>query len=557
VATVRELVVSLGLDFNSSGFGQAEKAIAALKTGFAGVGALLAGMAAGLTGITVAVTKQADELRDLSLTLGVSTEAIQKLGYAAQLSGANADTLKSGLIFLARNAEAAGSGSKEAAENFAKFGVNIRDQNGHLKTADRLLLDVANGAKGMTDGTQRAALAAQMLGRNAGPQLVQFLSQGEDGIAALGAELEALGGFMDSDFIEASADFNDSLDRMQVVVKGLGITVAKAFLPFLSSAVKGLVEWYRANREVINSRVTFFVERMASAFNGLGNIIGLAVGAVSRITNYLSTAHPIFLTTAAIIGLLGLVFSSTFNKLTKGFFPLVVLTTLIALIADDINAFVTGGKSVLGDFVTFMRKWGQETGGVFGGLIETVAGFIEWFQGAGWDAVTKEMTDAIDIAIRFWEDKLNGVVEFVTGIVNTIKAVWRNLFTDTASGALGSVVAAAGGMAEVRDGAVQGETSSAVRSGLTAAGRGLLDAFGSIGSGLADAGRGIASGFVSNPATGAAVSSSNVSSIEVNVTAAAGREQEAAKAMREQLEEMRKEELRNARSALVPAKATP
>jgi hypothetical protein len=419
MATVRELVVSLGLDFNSSGFAQAEKAIAALKTGMSAVGGVLIGMAAGLTGITVAVTKQADELRDLSLTLGVSTDALQKLGYAAQLSGADAETMRTGLIFLARQAEAAGSGSKDAAANFDKFGVKLRDGNGHLKTADRLLLDVANGAQGLKDPTERAALAAQLLGRSAGPRLVQLLSQGEAGIAELGAELEALGGLMDTDFIEASAEFNDNLDRMQTAVKGFGITIAKAFLPFLSSAVKGIVEWYRANREVINSRVTFFVERMASAFRGLASVIGIAIDGITKVIRRLSETHPIFLTTIAIVGALALAFAS----------PVVaalLLTTLIAALADDINVFVTGGKSVLGEFADFMVDWGNKNGGVLGKFIADVGRFINEFRGAGWGEVAKEANAHFEIFAK----TLGTISTILSKIVTAANLVRRAFKTD-------------------------------------------------------------------------------------------------------------------------------
>ena len=534
MATVRELVVSLGLDFNSSGFAQAERAIAALKTGFAGVGAVLGGMAAGLTGITVAVTKQADELRDLSLTIGVSTDALQKLGYAAQLSGANAETLRSGLIFLARGAEAAGSGGKEAAENFAKFGVKVHDAKGQLKSADRLLLDVANGAKGMKNDTERAALAAALLGRSAGPQLVQFLSQGEEGIAALGAELEALGGFMDSDFIEASADFNDNLDRMQVIVKGMGITIAKAFLPFLSSAVKGMVEWYRANREVINSRVTFFVERMASAFNGLGNIIGLAIDAVGKILQRFGEANPIFLASIAIIGALALAFASPA-------IAILLLSALVAAIADDINVFVTGGKSVLGDFADFMVDWGKKNGGVLGKFIEDVGRFIKEFKGAGWGEVAKEANAHFEILA----DTLSKIGTVLSKIASVSRIVGR---------AFSSV-----DLAEV---AVEGADKN-----LTAKERAALIAkklkeredaqkadFGNLGLGslFGETPASVAASTTNN-SNSVSQSSSNVNQVEINVTAAAGREQEAARSMGAEL----KNALRDARSAFVPAKATP
>lgn len=539
MASIRELVVSLGLDFDSTGFAKAEAAIGALKSGFAGVGAIIGGLAAGLTGITVAVSKQADELNDLSVTLGVSTDAIQRLGFAAQMSGANQEAMRSGLLFLARNATQAADGGKEAAEQFAKFGVTLKDQHGQLKTSDRLFLDVANGIGKMKSPTEQAAAAAQLLGRQAGPQLVQLLKQGEAGINALGDELEGLGGLMDGDFIAASAEFNDTLDRMQAAIKGVGITIAKAFLPFLSGAVKGLVTWYKANREVISSRVTFFVERMASAFNGLGNIIGVVIKAVGKIVGALAQSNPILMTTIAIVGALALAFASPA-------FAIMLLSALVLAIADDINVFVTGGKSVLGDFVDFMRQWGKETGGVFGGLIETIFGFIQWFQGAGWDAVFAEMSTAFDNSIKWIFDKIDSLM----AAFSKVKGFVGSLFGDQ------TITSKPSTDDEWR------AARNAVQ-GVSEFGAGLSGAAISGGGGLgavmgATPGQNISSSAVSNSRIiNGGASSTNVNAT-VNVQAAPGQDERkiGTAAADRILDEKRKAELRNARSAFVPAKAT-
>jgi hypothetical protein len=536
MASIRELVVSLGLDFDSSGFAKAEAAIGVLKTGFAGVGAVLGGLAAGLTAITVSVAKQADAVGDLGATLGVSTDALQRLGYAAQLSGASAEAMNAGLMFLSRNAATAADGGKEAAEQFAKFGVQLKDQHGQLKTSDRLFLDVANGIGRIKSPTAQAAAAAQLLGRSAGPQLVQLLRQGEDGINALGDELVMLGGLMDGDFIAASAEFNDTLDRMQSAIRGVGITIAKAFLPFLSGAVKGIVEWYKANREVISSRVTFFVERMASAFNGLGNIIGLVVSAVSKVVGSFARANPMIAGTIAIVAALALAFASPA-------FAIMFLSALLLAIADDINVFVTGGKSVLGDFVDFMRKWGKDQGGIIGELIETFFGLIQWFKGAGWDAVFAEMSTAFDTSVNWIMGKIDAMLAAFAKVKGFISSMFGDqTITSTPNTAAEWQAARAG---------VQGVAEFG--SGLSAAGiTGGLG--GAIGSNPA---QNISSSAVANSnVVNGGASSSNVTAT-VNVQAAPGQDEaKIGSAVADRiLEEKRKAELRDAHSAFMPAKA--
>lgn len=536
MASIRELVVSLGLDFDSSGFAKAEAAIGVLKTGFAGVGAIIGGLAAGLTAITVSVAKQADELNDLSITLGVSTDALQRLGFAAQMSGASAETMNAGLMFLARNATNAADGGKEAAEQFAKFGVQLKDQHGQLKTSDRLFLDVANGIGKMKSPTEQAAAAAALLGRHAGPQLVQLLKQGEEGIAALGAELEGLGGIMDGDFIAASAEFDDTLNRMQGAIKGVGITIAKAFLPFLSSSVKGIIEWYKANREVISSRLTFFVERMASAFNGLGNIIGLVVSAVGKVVGSFARANPMIAGTIAIVAALALAFASPA-------FAIMFLAGLLLLIADDINVFVTGGKSVLGGFVDFMRKWGKDQGGIIGELIETFFGLIQWFKGAGWDAVFGEMSTAFDNATNWIMGKIDAMLAAFAKVKGFISSLFSDQTITSAPNTAAEWQAARSGIQGV----------SEFGAGLNAPG-----ITGGIGGVIgANPAQNITSSAVANSnVVNGGASSSNVSAT-INVQAAPGQDEaKIGSAVAERiLEEKRKAELRDAHSAFVPAKA--
>jgi len=411
MATVRELVVALGLDFDSTGFDKAELAIKTVKTGFLGVAGVIGGVAAALTATTVGMARSADELSDFAKSIGVSTESVQKLGYAAQLSGSNADTLRAGLTFLARQAEAASSGSTDAAENFGKFGVRLTDTSGQLKTADRLLLDIANGMSGVTNPTERAAVAAQLLGKSAGPQLVQLLAQGEDGIAALGDELEQLGGFMDDEFIESSSMLADTLDRMQFAVRGVGISIARAFLPAVQKVTSGIIDWWRANRKVIDSSLTFYVQRLMSAFDGIAGVLRIASSAFDKFTSDMTPVGRSMMVLAGAAITMALAFASPIAAVA-------ILSLLVLALLDDVNEFVTGGESVLGGFVDFMIEWGKKNGGVLGDFIVDVGRFLKDFQGAGWGDVVKEVNAHFEI------------------LANTLGKIWSVLQKITAVGGI-------------------------------------------------------------------------------------------------------------------------
>ncbi len=551
MATVRELVVALGLDFDAGGFAKADAAIRVLRTGFLGVGAVITGAAAALTGITVAVARSADHMNDFAQSIGVSAEAVQKLGYAAQLSGSSADTLRTGLTFLARQAQAASEGSTEASENFAKFGVRLHETGGGLKTADRLLLDIAKGMEHVKNPTERAALAAQLLGRSAGPQLVQLLAQGEDGIGALGDELEALGGLMDQEFIEASAALADTLDRMQFVVKGVGVTIARAFLPAVQGVTRGIIEWWKANRRVVDNGLVFFVQRMMSAFSGIAGVLRAVTSAFGQFVDDLGPVGRVMVVLAGAALTMALAFASPAGAV-------LVLSGLVLALADDINEFVEGGESVLGDFVDFMIDWGKQNGGVLGDFIADVGRFLKDFQGAGWGEVVKE----VDAHFKILANTLNSIWSVMQKIAAGARLLFRSLVPETET-------------ITDREGLLrrQAERQAAQEADIRTLGGGkLIDAGRGIDSflnGLLSTARAKISGadasvnaflgtgptLAQQTANTTNVGGSKTTNVEaqINITAAPGQNtEEIGKVVRAHIEDMRDAELTAAHAALVP-----
>lgn len=426
MTTVRELVAVLGLDFDGSGFKKAEGAMQSLKGGLLGVATVVGSTFAAVAGVTVSMAKQADEIKDLAVTLGVTTDGLQKLGYAAQLSGSNAATLQAGLQHLARTASAASTGNKDLAGTFKRLGIPLKDASGGLRTTDALLLDMAGSLDKVKSPTERAAIAADLLGRSAGPQLQQLLSQGRAGIEALGKELEDLGGLMDDGFIESSAEMNDNLDRLNVVTRSVGLTIARSFLPTLRNITKVMVDWWRANRQVIEQRLTTVINSIGSAFEGLIGIGKAFAKAFDTITDsFGGFSNP----AKAVIALLAAVAAAFL--VPAG--PIIALGVAFMAVIDDINQFVTGGESLLGDFAEWLGAWGASIGGVFGSIAVHLSNTLKHFQGAGWEEIANafvrvwraatdsvlgffaELRDAWNAAKGFITNIPKAVVNFVTG----------------------------------------------------------------------------------------------------------------------------------------------
>jgi hypothetical protein len=222
---------------------RAEKALQSFKKEAAQIGTAVGAALVGAGTAAVALAKRsidaADQLSKASQVVGITTESLSGLGYAAKLSGSSQDDLIAGLKKLSRIAADAAGGNETLAASFKQVGVSLRDANGNIKGSDVLLGDLAEKFAGYEDGLTKTALAQEFFGK-AGADLIPFLNNGRDGIAKLTAEAARLGVVIGGDTANAAADFNDTLDRLLAVGKGVVNQIAAALLPALSFLAKSL-----------------------------------------------------------------------------------------------------------------------------------------------------------------------------------------------------------------------------------------------------------------------------------------------------------------------------
>jgi DNA-binding protein YbaB len=197
-------------------------------------------IAAGATIAAVAIKKaidNADQLRDLSIRIGVGTEALSAYAYAAKQTGTDIDGLSIGLKTLAKNAAEALDAGSSKGKLFEALGVNVKDAQGNLKQMDVLLPEVADKFKQLEDGTLKATLAQELFGKS-GLELTEFLNQGSKGLADYTARARELGIVISKDTADAADEFNDQLADLKTAADGLAAQVAAELLPRLIVLVK-------------------------------------------------------------------------------------------------------------------------------------------------------------------------------------------------------------------------------------------------------------------------------------------------------------------------------
>lgn len=378
--SLRQLFITLGLDWDASGFAAATLAADALKAVAAKLVEAFKALADVVRDSVLETAHLADQLADAAVRTGATVAALQELGYAAGLSGSSSEGLTLALTRLAHTAQTAAAGNKEAAETFAKLGVRVVDSSGKLRATDELFTDLADALGKLKNPTERAALAIEVFGRN-GAELLPLLAEGAEGIERMRQEARDLGLVM-GDSAQA-AQFADNLDKVSFFAQSLKHDLGLVLIEGLAPLVDGFLEWVKANRALLKSGIVAFGRALGGVLKALTETLaGMAKALLLVIEHWRVLA--VFLGSVlfglmvafkaqllemvvawALNGAAALAYAATsvwaavttaaaWLAASAPVILLVALFGLLALAVEDVLVFLEGGDSVLG---SLGRKW--------------------------------------------------------------------------------------------------------------------------------------------------------------------------------------------------------
>lgn len=234
--------------------------IAAMGAAAAAVAALMKTIKE-LHNITLEAAADVDALVTESMVTGLSTDTIQQLKYAENLIDVSYGTISGTLTKLTKTMADARDGNKNLAESFASLGVSITDSTGQLRPAEEVFYDVIDALGQIQNGTERDALAMELLGKSA-QDLNPLILQGSDAMRELAAEAEATGYVLDESQIKKLAEVDDAYQRMQLTVEAAKKELAVEFAP----ASKQAMETFQRGVQTAANKLTEskIVENLAS-----------------------------------------------------------------------------------------------------------------------------------------------------------------------------------------------------------------------------------------------------------------------------------------------------
>lgn len=342
---VQELYSLLGLKVDQESWAAGNKFLGAVQAGFA---AVVAGFGiAQIEHMVSTVADLADTASKSAQKLGISTEAVQELGYAAKLANVEQGELEESLTHLAKNLDdVATTGKGPAADALKRLKISAKELKG--ESLDQNLEVIANAFQKLPDGPAKASLAMDLFGKSGG-KLIPLLNSGQAGIVELRNEAQKLGIVVSTDTAKKFEDFNDAQSKLGATWQGLKTQVVSALLPALAGVVDKFQAWIDTHRELISSGLTAVVNGLTVAFDGVAKAIDIVAKVIEFFRQNSEVAESVIQALAIGLGVLAVKAAIAWVAAAGPVLAYTAVLTGLILVVKDVYKSITTGKGKAAD----------------------------------------------------------------------------------------------------------------------------------------------------------------------------------------------------------------
>ena len=361
--------------------------------GLAAGGAALAGFAAKAVKDLV---RTGDEFDKMAGRTGFAVEELSGLSFALEQSGSSLQTFERSQRNLNERLQKGLAGQDAFAERFTRIGLSLNELE-KANPAERLNL-VADALANIDNHGQRAAAAGELLGQKAGPELLNLLANGSEGIKALTDEAATLGRVISTETASNAAALGDSFNRLKSIGTGAATSLAAGLLPAVLEVTQALAE------------------RFQPLLDQLIPIIGQLVGALTPLTPILVGGIADVLETLVVpaLELLADILSTEVGRA-------IALATgaLIALnAAAAANPYAVIALAAAAAATLIIKNWEP-----IRNFFEKLVGYVVGPFTKVWDIYTVNLKRVINGYLKIFGGFANGVIAAINSIINA----WNGL----------------------------------------------------------------------------------------------------------------------------------
>lgn len=425
-------------------FGTAFKAAVAA----AGIAMAIKGAFDGLNEFAAA----GDAIDKTSQKIGISTKAYQEWDAVLKHSGTDISVMKTAMRTLS-NAAVDGS------DAFEKLGIS-QEEAASMSQED-LFARVIEGLQNMEAGSERAALAQDLLGRSS-QEMAALLNTSAEDTQAMKDRVNELGGVLSEEAVKNSAAFKDALQDLGTSFSGLTNGAMAEFLPCVTEIMAGITNLFSGDGE----------GGIAMIVSGLGSLGETILTVVPQLME--TGATIITAICEGIVQYLPTMIDTGFTMLGEfatGF--LNNLPTMIGNVSTVLNGAV---QWIMQNYPTFLQKGVEVLGKVAQGVIQNlpaIVGAVARMVASFLATVTQNLPSFLAKGIEILGKVVAGIIQSIPSIVSAAgDAVrqaasaftsydWSSLGSDIIDGVKQGVKNAAGRLVQAAKDAVKGALDGA------------------------------------------------------------------------------------------------
>lgn len=279
-APVRRMRASFGAMFKQAGFGQIGKSFKGVREAVGGVSDAMGGLlrktgmvAAGMAGVFWTIKKSADGMDSIIKSAqerGVDSGWYQEMIYGAGQAGIEQNLFNNSLRTFQKVSREAADGTGGALGAFRYLKIELRDSNGQMRSTEALFRDAADALAKVEDPALRTRIAMKLFAAE-GSKMINMLKDGSAGLDEAAQRARELGKVLDEQALKNAEEFGDALDDMGGAAKGVWNIVAGELIPVLSGLMRELLDWYKANKQLVTTEVTKFAKDLAQGVRDMAH----------------------------------------------------------------------------------------------------------------------------------------------------------------------------------------------------------------------------------------------------------------------------------------------
>lgn len=182
-----------------------------------------------------------DAINDNAEKANMSVQKYQKWSFVMQMAGSDASALRGQINQLNQRLKSADSGSESAISGFNRLGISVYDVNGEFRDSTELFEEAITKLQKIENTTTRAAIAAQIFGRNAS-ELNGVLNLSKADMEKLIKTQNVLGLNATNNAVKLAGAYNDAKDVLSAAVKSMKSSISEIILPALTQLISAIIK---------------------------------------------------------------------------------------------------------------------------------------------------------------------------------------------------------------------------------------------------------------------------------------------------------------------------